>query len=149
VTVSSSTTDPNPANNSATIASLVTSVNGLSLSLDPTETNTTNGAAFAFNIRVANGGTAIDDVTVTDVLPAGLSLVSAKPTAGTCSGTSTLVCHTGTLNLGDLVTIRVVALPTHTGVLTNHVSASGGTQTAGADLRMTVVPTSRRRAAGH
>ena len=105
--------------------------------------------SFAFDIRVANGGPAIDDVMVTDALPAGLSLVSAKPTAGTCSGTSPLVCHTGTLNLGDLVSIRVAAMPTRTGVLTSHVSAAGGTQSASADLHVTVVPTSRRRAAGH
>ena len=50
------------------------------------------------------GGT----VTLTDQLPAGTTLVSATPSQGTCSGTTTVTCDLGTLANGASATVSVV-----------------------------------------
>ena len=47
-------------------------------------------------------------VTLTDVLPAGVTFVSATPSSGTCSGTSTVVCKLGIFPSGATATIDIV-----------------------------------------
>jgi hypothetical protein len=49
-------------------------------------------------------------VTVTDVLPPGTSFLSSTPSAGTCTGTTTVVCAIPTLAPGASATIRFVFL---------------------------------------
>ena len=50
-----------------------------------------------YTIGVNSGQNAALGATVTDVLPSGVTLLSATSTRGTCQGTTTVVC-----NLGDL-----------------------------------------------
>src|SRR4029453_13962497 len=58
-------------------------------------------------------------VTVSDPLPAGMSLVAATSTKGTCSGTTTVSCDLGTVAAGIandvivtiVVTVDMTAMP--------------------------------------
>lgn len=63
---------------------------------------------FSYSLAVSNGGPdAATNVTATDVLPAGLTFVSATPSQGSCSGTSTVVCTLGTLAAGQSATVTL------------------------------------------
>ena len=63
-------------------------------------------------------------VTVTDTLPATLNFVSATPSQGSCSGTSTITCNLGgILNQGS-ATIAIVAATTAIGQATNNASVA-------------------------
>ena len=95
-TVSATTTDPVPGNNSSTDNSAVTEVADLSIS------KTHSGSAIAgsglgYSLGVHNAGPSdvTGAVTVTDPLPAGLSYISATGTDWSCSydtGTRTVTC---------------------------------------------------------
>ncbi|MEA2491435.1 MAG: hypothetical protein QOH21_3227 [Acidobacteriota bacterium] len=115
-TVTSTTADPTPANNSATATAVVNP--------GPTDvsiTKTSNGDRFdpgapvTYTITVTNNGPSLAaGVTVTDILPAGATLISATPTQGTCSGTTTVTCSLGTLNPLATATIALSLTPART-----------------------------------
>jgi len=86
------------------------------------------GEPSTFTITVTNGGpTAADDVTVTDVLPAGATFVSATPSQGSCSGTTTVTCTLGTIAHGSAATIVLVVRPTAVGPLSNTATVTSTT----------------------
>jgi uncharacterized repeat protein (TIGR01451 family) len=67
-----------------------------------------------FNITVSNAGpSSASNVTVTDVLPTGMTFVSATATQGSCTSTTTVSCDLGTLasaaNATIVLTIRLDA----------------------------------------
>ncbi len=70
-------------------------------------------------------------MTVSDPLPAGLSLVSATPSQGSCAGTDTVTCDLGTVEAGAAhdVTVTIVATAGHGAVpsVTNTATVSAGT----------------------
>src|SRR5437773_1614261 len=78
----------------------------------------------ATNNGVAGGPSTTSGVTVTDTLPAGVTLVSATPSTGSCSGTTTISCALGIFPGGTSATIDIVVT----------VSASGGTLTNSATV---------------
>ncbi len=81
----------------------------------------TVGSQLTYLISVTNlGPDASSNATVTDVLPAGVTLVSATASAGACSGTTTVSCALGSLANGSLVTVSIVVVPTAAGPLTQH-----------------------------
>jgi uncharacterized membrane protein len=63
-------------------------------------------------------------VTFVDTLPAGMSFVSATPSSGSCSGTSTVICNLGALANGESATVSIVVTATTTGSLTNNAAVS-------------------------
>ncbi len=66
---------------------------------------------FTYTLSIVNFGPgAATGVTVTDTLPAGVTLVSATPSQGSCSGTSTITCSLGNLAAQATATIRLVVL---------------------------------------
>ncbi|MGN6184448.1 MAG: DUF11 domain-containing protein, partial [Thermoanaerobaculia bacterium] len=66
------------------------------------------GSSFDYTITVANAGPdAATNVIVTDNLPPSLTLVSATPSQGSCSGTTTITCTLGTINSGANATITL------------------------------------------
>ena len=82
-----------------------------------------------YNIAVANAG-ALDavGVIVTDVLPAGATFVSATPSQGSCSGTSTVSCSLGNMLNGASATIVLVVVgPSGTGTVVNTATVSSST----------------------
>jgi uncharacterized repeat protein (TIGR01451 family) len=106
--VAASTTDPNSPNNSFTATTTVTTSADLAVtktSPDPV----TAGTDLTYTIGVTNNGPSHTGgaVTLTDPLPAGTSFVSATPSQGTCSGTTTVTCDLGTLANGASATVTV------------------------------------------
>ncbi len=81
---------------------------------------------FNYEILVSNlsSGSATG-VTVTDMLPAGVSFVSAVPSQGSCSGTMTVTCTLGTLFGGSSATIDLTVTKTVGGSVTNTASVAG------------------------
>jgi uncharacterized repeat protein (TIGR01451 family) len=67
------------------------------------------GTPIAYTITVTNGGLqTANNVVVTDTIPAGTTFISATPSQGTCSGTSTVTCNVGSLFLGNTATITLI-----------------------------------------
>ena len=85
------------------------------------------GGALTYTITVNNTGNgATHDVTVTDVLPAGVAFVSAAGTGWSCSGTSTVTCTMGPLaatTTAPAIVINVNAPATGT-TITNTVNVA-------------------------
>jgi uncharacterized repeat protein (TIGR01451 family) len=85
----------------------------------------TVGASVTYTITVTNNGPdTATDVELTDVLPAGVGLVSVTPTAGACAGSSTIVCDLGSLANGASATVTIVVSTSAAGKLTNTATVS-------------------------
>ncbi|HEV2863822.1 MAG TPA: SBBP repeat-containing protein [Pyrinomonadaceae bacterium] len=83
------------------------------------------GADLTYTIGVRNrGDLPATGVTLTDVLPAGMTFVSATTSKGSCSGTTTVVCDLGTVGGGELVTVTVVVKPPAVRLFINGVSVN-------------------------
>jgi uncharacterized repeat protein (TIGR01451 family) len=91
------------------------------------------GGTLTYHLTVTNNGTpampaTTSGVTLTDVLPAGVTFVSATPSSGTCSGTSTVVCKLGIFPSGVSATVDiVVTAPSVAGTITNTASVAAAT----------------------
>ncbi len=91
------------------------------------------GGMLTYHLTVTNNGTpampaTTSGVTLTDVLPAGVTFVSATPSSGTCSGTSTVVCKLGIFPGGITATVDiVVTAPNTVGTLTNTATVAAAT----------------------
>jgi uncharacterized repeat protein (TIGR01451 family) len=128
-TVSSTTADPVPGNNSSTDTATVTPSADLSIVKSHSATAFTPGTDAVYTLQVANAGPS-DAVspTVTDVLPAAESSVSATGAGWTCTpttvaGTTTVTCTlTGSLAAGTalspnpapVITLTVLLDPSYT-----------------------------------
>jgi uncharacterized repeat protein (TIGR01451 family) len=79
------------------------------------------GGNATFTILITNNGPGLALGTmVTDTLPAGTTFVSATPSQGTCTGTSTVSCSLGTLSPAASATITLtLTLPITTGPVSN------------------------------
>jgi uncharacterized repeat protein (TIGR01451 family) len=118
-TVSANENDPNPANNSASASATVSPVADLSLMETATPQTAPASSNVTFSFTVTNNGpSAATGVTLTDTLPAGMVLVSATSSQGTCA--PTVNCNLGTLANGATATLTVVAkAPLTPGTLNN------------------------------
>jgi len=92
------------------------------------------GQNVTYHLTVTNNGASsgpstTSGVTVTDSLPAGVTLVSATPSKGSCSGTTTISCALGIFPGGASATIDIVVTvsPAASGSLTNTASVSAVT----------------------
>lgn len=108
-TLSSSTTDDTPANNTSTASGTVRTEVDLDVAKTATPLNVSAGDTTTFAITVTNSGLSdATNVTVSDVLPAGLTLDgTVTASAGSCSGTTTISCSLATLAPGDTLTISI------------------------------------------
>ncbi|WGL52235.1 hypothetical protein P5P86_00030 [Nocardioides sp. BP30] len=114
-----STTDPTPVVDSAEI-DLTKTVTGA----DPVRA----GGTTTFKVTAHNSGTSdADDVTITDALPAGMTIVDLDGTGWTCD-TTTLACTLATLPAGAsrsvTVEVRVNSGVADGTTLTNHASVT-------------------------
>ncbi len=84
------------------------------------------GEDVTYTIDVANGGpSSATSVTVTDILPAGLSHVSATPSQGSCSeATGTVTCGLGTVASSASAQVQIVAHAESAGEITNTASVA-------------------------
>lgn len=126
VTVSSTTPDPVGTNNTAT------ALTGIGIApADVSVTKTANapalitGTSAVFTLLVQNAGPGVaENVVVTDVLPAGTTLISAPG----CTGTTTVTCNVGTLAAGGSTTFTLtVNLPSTPGPVTNTATITSST----------------------
>jgi uncharacterized repeat protein (TIGR01451 family) len=128
--VSSSEIDSNSANNTTTITTTVNRVTDLAITKIDTPDPVTQGNNLTYNLTVTNNGPSnATGVSVTDTLPAGVTFISAVPSQGSCSGTTTITCNLGSLakNASATITITVnVSLTTPPGNITNTATVSGG-----------------------
>src|SRR5262249_10874694 len=86
-------TDPNPGNNSATDSDPLQASADLSIIKTAAPNPVRASENLTYTIKVTNNGpSSAAGVTVTDTLVDGLTLVSATPSAGSCSGTKTITC---------------------------------------------------------
>jgi len=82
------------------------------------------GQNVTFNIAVSNAGPGTaTNVTVTDVIPAGTTFVSATPSAGSCSGTTTITCNVGTIVDGGNASVTLTVSINQAGPITNTATA--------------------------
>lgn len=125
-TVSSEVTDPNGANNSATATTSFASPSDLSITKTAAPGPYLPGMPLTYTITVNNAGpAAASDVVVTDVIPAGTSFISAIPSQGSCSGTSTVTCTLGTIANGGSASITLqLTLPSTAGTVQNTATAT-------------------------
>jgi uncharacterized repeat protein (TIGR01451 family) len=106
VSVVSTTFDPDVANNTATATTHVDAVADLKISNTSTPDPVTAGQNLTYVIKVENLGTGdAQGVTVTDNLPAGVTLVSATPSTGTWTAPT---WSAGALAAGATATLNIV-----------------------------------------
>jgi len=112
--------DPNPGNNSASVTETPQQAD-LAISKTVSNASPNVGDTVTFTVTVAdNGPSNASNVQVSDVLPAGLSFVSANPSQGTYSNT------TGLWNVGSVSTTTPQTLQ----ILAKVISPNGQTNTA-------------------
>lgn len=127
-TVTSTTADPNTSNNSSTATTMVNPSANLSIVKTDAPDPLFVGQNLTYTIIVTNNGpSSASAVTVTDTLPAGATYVSATPSVGSCSGTSTVSCNLGTLANAASATVTIVVTATAAGTLNNTASVSSTT----------------------
>jgi uncharacterized repeat protein (TIGR01451 family) len=131
-TVSSSTTDLNPGNNSSTaVTAIALATADLSITKTPDPGPYGTGQFLTYTMVATNGGpNTATNVTVTDVFPPGTTFVAATP-GGACGvTTTTLTCTFATLASGASVTVTMrVTLPSTPGPVTNTVTVSASPST--------------------
>ena len=129
--VTSTTADPDPTNNEATYTTDVTAQADLEVSKVAGTASVIAGDQMTWTVSIKNlGPSTATAVTATDDLPASLSLVSATPSVGSCTGTTTISCALGSIAPGDTVTIDIVtdvSPDTPAGPLSNVASATSAT----------------------
>lgn len=103
------------------------------------------GSPLTYTIRVANTGSLpANSVNIADVLPAQMSLVSAVPSQGSCSGATTVTCALGNLAVGAMATVQVNVIPTTAGYnINNTVTVSAEGDSYAANNRSTATNTVR------
>jgi uncharacterized repeat protein (TIGR01451 family) len=120
VTLTLTTNDPPGSCDAARDQVTITFTPCADLSLDKKVDNTTPtlGQNVVFTLTLTNAGpSTATNVTVTDVLPAGLTFVSANPAASYSSATG--IWTVGTLAAGTTVTLQITATVTQAGAISN------------------------------
>jgi uncharacterized repeat protein (TIGR01451 family) len=126
--VTTTTGDPDGTDNNdaAPPVTLAPASADLSITKTTAATSVMPGGTLTYTITVANAGpSAATGVVVSDTLPAGTQFVSATPSQGSCSGTTTVTCNLGTINNGANATITLQTLVTATtGTISNSATVT-------------------------
>jgi uncharacterized repeat protein (TIGR01451 family) len=132
-TVSSTTTDPNPANNTSTICLLVPTRADIKVVKKGQLVG--SGRNIRYTIQVFNFGPSVArSVTLADPLDANTSFLNVSTTVGTCTGNGVVICSFGDLWPGPtpLVVTILVKIVNATPAVYNTVKVN--TTTADPDL---------------
>ncbi len=111
-TVAATEADPNPADNTASASVNITPLIDLAINVTASAPSVAVNTTFTYNISVVNiGPSTATNVTVSDALPAGVSLVGVSSSQGGCTA---LPCNLGSLAglsaTTATITIQVTAL---------------------------------------
>jgi uncharacterized repeat protein (TIGR01451 family) len=80
---------------------------------------------FSYTVTVTNNGpTTANATTLTDALPSAVVFVSATPSQGSCTGSTTLTCNLGTLGNGISTTVTITVTASTPGLVANTVTVS-------------------------
>jgi uncharacterized repeat protein (TIGR01451 family)/CSLREA domain-containing protein len=111
---------------------------GLTLTLGDSPDPVTAGANVTYRAAVRNdrGHTALG-VTLTDVLPAAVALVSATPSQGSCTGSATVTCVLGSLADWAAATVEIVVSTQAAATVVNRVSVHDDEEPGTADAAAT------------
>lgn len=129
--VSASESDPNPSNNTdkenTTVRPApVIPTADLSITQTDTPDPATVGNPLIYTITVKNSGPSeATGVTLTDTLPAGVSLTSITPGQGSCAPSADkITCTLGNLPAGKEVTVALTVTPSAPEAITNTASVT-------------------------
>ena len=129
-TVSATSVDDDPADNSASQQTTVTALADLSITTSDAPDPALPGGPIVYTLDVVNDGpSAASSVTVTDTLTGGTLFVSAAGSGWTCShAAGTVTCTRGTLAVGEAPSITLsVTAPIAGATLTNTATVSSST----------------------
>jgi uncharacterized repeat protein (TIGR01451 family) len=134
-TVASPTTpDPTPANNSITITTTVSPAGTAQANLSVAAGapgQIAVGATQTYTFTVTNGGpSTATAVQLSSTLPAGMALVSASSSVGSCTtntGTGQVNCSLGNLSSGASATVQIAARATQVGAKSIVVTVTSAT----------------------
>jgi uncharacterized repeat protein (TIGR01451 family) len=124
--VTSTTADPDSSDNRATaVAAVGIAPADVSIAKTANTTEVFPGGTITYTVTATNSGPGEAlEVVVTDVLPAGTTLVSAPG----CTGTTTLTCNVGTLLAGAQATFTIIVqAPSTLGAFVNAASVASST----------------------
>lgn len=86
----------------------------------------TVGFPITYTVSVSNTGSLpASNVTLSKLLPSSVTFISATPSQGSCSGSTTLTCNLNTLASGAKATVQIVVIPTVAGPLLSSGSVGG------------------------
>jgi uncharacterized repeat protein (TIGR01451 family) len=98
------------------------------VTLNGTPSSVAVGATVTYSVTVKNNGSAAaGSVTLGDVVPTGMTLVSAGTKKIKCSGTGTVSCDLGRLKSHDSTSVSVSARANVAGTMTDVANASSST----------------------
>lgn len=154
-TATSDTPDPDTSNNQAQVNLTVTALADLGLTSN-VATSGVAGTPITWTLSATNNGpSTATNVTITDTVPAGVSIASVSMPGGSCvagvpgDATQPTVCTIGSLAPGatsSTMTINATIDPRTTGILHNAARVSSGTfdnnsanDLSGTDTTVTVV----------
>jgi uncharacterized repeat protein (TIGR01451 family) len=86
----------------------------------------TVGSNLTYTITATNNGpSGATGISISDPLPAAMTFVSATPSQGNCSGTTTVDCSIGSLSSGASATVTIIVTPSQTGSFDNTATVAG------------------------
>jgi uncharacterized repeat protein (TIGR01451 family) len=135
-TVTNTTTDTNAANNRSQICVPVVGRSGVAMTKAASTATVATGGQVMYTLVVRNNGPSDDPrVRVTDPLPAGLTLVSAEASQGSCTtAANTVSCDLGALkDQGSAQVVVTVNVTATSGCITNVARTQGSRQDPDAD----------------
>lgn len=122
--------DPNPGNNIASVSTLVLPTADVSISKASEQPQLWQGDRVTYNLLVSNAGPSTATAArMQDMLPQGVSFVSATSTVGSCVfQNGTVTCTFGDLPTGGWARISVVGTAGSPGLITNTANAFANEQ---------------------
>lgn len=102
--------DPDPANDDATETTQVVRRSDVRTTLTATPKAVAGGGELTATVGVSTAGpSTATGVVVKTTLPPGTTLVSATPSSGSCTGTTTVTCTLGTLGAPTTIGLRATS----------------------------------------
>ncbi|GAB4424824.1 MAG: hypothetical protein Fur0044_22880 [Anaerolineae bacterium] len=127
-TITSDMPDPNPANNTATISTVVDPVTDLTITKTDFPDSVTAGTSLTYTLNITNNGpSGATGVVVTDTLPANVTFVSASPFCSSQPNNQVRCTYTNIASgsAASPAVIRVAVNPAAPSLITNTATVTG------------------------